>query len=37
MIPIPYDDGKNSFNRGSGKLKAKSIGFYSTDIRNKGH
>ena len=36
-VAFSYDDGKNSFNRGSGKLKAKSIGFYSTDIRNKGH
>lgn len=36
-VAFSYDDGKNSFNRGSGKLKAKSIGFYSTDIRNNGH
>lgn len=36
-VAFSYDDGKNSFNRGSGKLKAKSIGFYSTDLRNKGH
>ena len=36
-VAIAYDDGKNSFNRGSGKLKAKSIGFYNTDLRNKGH
>ena len=36
-VVFSYDDGKNSFNRGSGKLKAKSIGFYSTDLRNKGH
>lgn len=36
-VAFSYDDGKNNFNRGSGKLKAKSIGFYSTDIRNKGH
>lgn len=36
-VAFSYDGGKNSFNRGSGKLKAKSIGFYSTDIRNKGH
>lgn len=36
-IAFSYDDGKNSFNRGSGKLKAKSIGFYSTELRNKGH
>lgn len=36
-LAFSYDDGKNSFNRGSGKLKAKSIGFYSTDLRNKGH
>ena len=36
-VAFAYDDGKNSFNRGSGKLKAKSIGFYSTDLRNKGH
>lgn len=36
-VAFSYDDGKNSFNRGSGKLKAKSIAFYSTDIRNKGH
>ena len=36
-VAFSCDDGKNSFNRGSGKLKAKSIGFYSTDIRNKGH
>lgn len=36
-VAFSYNDGKNSFNRGSGKLKAKSIGFYSTDIRNKGH
>ena len=36
-VDFSYDDGKNSFNRGSGKLKAKSIGFYNTDLRNKGH
>ena len=36
-VAFTYDDGKNSFNRGSGKLKAKSIGFYNTDLRNKGH
>lgn len=36
-VAFSYNDGKNSFNRGSGKLKAKSIAFYSTDIRNKGH
>lgn len=36
-VAFSYDDGKNSFNRGSGKLKAKSIGFYSTDLRKKGH
>ena len=36
-IAFAYDDGKNSFNHGSGKLKAKSIGFYNTDLRNKGH
>lgn len=36
-VAFTYDDGKNSFNRGSGKVKAKSIGFYSTDLRNKGH
>ena len=36
-VAFSYDDGKNSFNRGSGKLKAKSIGFYNTDMRNKGH
>ena len=36
-VAFAYDDGKNSFNRGSGKLKAKSIGFYNTDLRNKGH
>lgn len=36
-VAFSYNDGKNSFNRGSGKLKAKFIGFYSTDIRNKGH
>ena len=36
-VAFSYNDGKNSFNRGSGKLKAKSIGFYSTDLRNKGH
>ena len=36
-VAFSYDDGKNSFNRGSGKLKAKSIGFYNTDLRNKGH
>lgn len=36
-VAFSYNDGKNGFNRGSGKLKAKSIGFYSTDIRNKGH
>lgn len=36
-VAFSYDDGKNSFKCGSGKLKAKSIGFYSTDIRNKGH
>ena len=35
-VAFSYDDGKNSFNRGSGKLKAKSIGFYNTDLRNKG-
>lgn len=36
-VAFSYNDGKNSFNRGSGKLKAKSIGFYSTDLRSKGH
>ena len=36
-VAFAYDDGKNSFNRGSGKLKAKSIGFYNTDLRNKCH
>ena len=36
-VAFAYDDGKNSFNRGSGKLKVKSIGFYNTDLRNKGH
>ena len=36
-VAFSYDDGKNSFNRGSGKLKAKSISFYNTDLRNKGH
>ena len=36
-VAFSYDDGKNSFKRGSGKLKAKSIGFYNTDLRNKGH
>ena len=36
-VAFAYDDGKNSFNRGSGKLKAKSIGFYNTDLRNKGN
>ena len=36
-VAFAYDDGKNSFNRGSGKLKAQSIGFYNTDLRNKGH
>ena len=36
-VAFSYDDGKNSFNRGIGKLKAKSIGFYNTDLRNKGH
>lgn len=36
-VAFSYDDGKNSFNRGSGKLKVKSIGFYNTDLRNKGH
>ena len=36
-VAFSYDDGKNSFNRGSGKLKAKSIVFYNTDLRNKGH
>ena len=36
-VAFAYDDGKSSFNRGSGKLKAKSIGFYNTDLRNKGH
>ena len=36
-VAFSYNDGKNSFNRGSGKLKAKSIGFYNTDLRNKGH
>ena len=36
-VAFSYDDGKNSFNSGSGKLKAKSIGFYNTDLRNKGH
>ena len=36
-VAFSYDDGKNSFNRGSGRLKAKSIGFYNTDLRNKGH
>ncbi len=36
-VAFSYNDGKNSFNRGSGKMKAKSIGFYSTDLRKKGH
>lgn len=36
-VAFSYNDGKNSFNRGSGKLKAKSIAFYSTDLRKKGH
>ena len=36
-VAFSYNDGKNSFNRGSGKLKAKSIGFYSTDLHKKGH
>ena len=36
-VAFSYDDGKNSFNHGSGKLKAKSIGFYNTDLRSKGH
>lgn len=36
-VAFSYNDGKNSFNRGSGKLKAKSIAFYSTDLHKKGH
>lgn len=36
-VAFSYNDGKNSFNRGSGKLKAKSIAFYSTNLRKKGH
>ena len=36
-VAFSYNDGKNSFNRGSGKLKAKSIACYSTDLRKKGH
>ena len=36
-VAFSYNDGKNSFNRGSGNLKAKSIGFYSTDLHKKGH
>lgn len=36
-VAFSYNDGKNSFNRGSGKMKAKSICFYSTDLRKKGH
>lgn len=36
-VAFSYNDGKNSFNRGSGKLKVKSIAFYSTDLRKKGH
>lgn len=36
-VAFSYNDGKNGFNRGSGKLKAKSICFYSTDLRKKGH
>ena len=36
-VAFSYNDGNNSFNRGSGKLKAKSIAFYSTDLRKKGH
>ena len=36
-VAFSYDDGNNSFKRGSGKLKSKSIGFYNTDLRNKGH
>lgn len=36
-VAFSYNDGKNSFNRGSGKLKAISIGFYSTDLHKKGH
>lgn len=36
-VAFSYNDGKNSFNRGSGKMRAKSICFYSTDLRKKGH
>ena len=36
-VAFAYNDGHSSFNRGSGKNKAKSIAFYSTDMRNKGH
>lgn len=36
-VAFSYNDSKNSFNRGSGKMKAKSICFYSTDLRQKGH
>lgn len=36
-VAFSYNDGKNGFNRGSSKLKAKSICFYSTDLRKKGH
>ena len=36
-VAFAYNDGKASFERGSGKNKAKSIAFYSTDMRTKGH
>ncbi len=36
-VAFAYNDGHSNFNRGSGKNKAKSIAFYSTDMRSKGH
>ena len=36
-VAFAYNDGHSNFNRGTGKNKAKSIAFYSTDMRSKGH
>lgn len=34
---LSYIDGSNSFARGSGENNGKSIAFYTTEMRNKGH
>lgn len=36
-VAFAYNDAHSSFTRGSGKNKAKSIAFYSTDMRKNGH